>query len=119
MAYLSPQTRIEVMERSDFCCTFCRVPQFATGYRDRDGEFVPVLPIRGTACLGGWKSDNPIIKIVLTVAKADEQTLVALCQRCNNRMAHGLDYEKVERYEPEKVKKTKEKPETGQISLFT
>ena len=115
--YISLRERFEILEKHDFKCKFCGVANLSTGYRDRDGQFIPVIPMRGTASDGAWMTDKPIMKIVLQIAQADEVTTLALCARCNARMRNGLDYEEVQ-VSPKELKEAKVKPDFGQISMF-
>jgi 5-methylcytosine-specific restriction endonuclease McrA len=34
--------RESILERAKHCCEWCKVPNYAVGYRDKNGKFVPV-----------------------------------------------------------------------------
>lgn len=85
--------RAEVLERAGHICEFCRVPNYAIGYRDSCSHFIEVNNSHQSdldAEENGWK----VIKIVLTIAHIDHNpqnngvpgsrpNLAALCQKCH------------------------------------
>lgn len=88
------ELRAEVLKRAKNKCEFCGVRNYATGFRDKDGNFHKV---EGMA-LEAWDFEEKIIQIVLTVAHLDHDEenhnikldrLAALCQRCHLRYDIG------------------------------
>lgn len=89
------EIRASILERAQHRCELCGVANYAVGYRNWAGLFVP---------LSGVKAGDPIVdlrtrafKIVLTVAHIDNDTthnapgnLLALCQKCHN--GHDAHY---------------------------
>jgi len=80
-----------IRERDGHKCKFCGVPQYAVGWRDWRGAFVPLKDEQMVPA--GEKS----IRIVLTVAHLNHDTqdnidenLAALCQRCH--LLHDQDH---------------------------
>ena len=83
--------RDAIVERADYCCEVCGALNHSIGYREPDGKFVELPGMQAeTAALDGIKT----VQIVLTVAhhpdpspeNCDEANLLALCQRCHNRL---------------------------------
>lgn len=80
--------RQSVLERAGNRCEWCRVDNYAIGWRDSQGRFFQWNNSQVEALFAGKKP----IRIILTVAHLDHQpenndpsNLAALCQRCHNR----------------------------------
>lgn len=110
-----PAIRARILARAQDRCEWCGVPNYAVGYRDESGDFVPgrgnrvwdaagrgqlpyaearELAEHANCCTDGRDDDgNRWIVVVLTIAHVDdsapencaEENLAALCQRCHNR----------------------------------
>jgi len=104
------QIRADILERDKHRCKFCKVPNYAVGYRDEEETFIPnggnlycdaagqgELPYKEAREMvleyNSWHSEEyRWIVIVLTIAHLDHnpqnndfENLAALCQRCHNR----------------------------------
>jgi hypothetical protein len=103
------EIRPEILNRSNGCCEFCGIQNYAVGWRDLDGIFHRTAGNKshddaGTGLLKYKEAlnlvkhcnelgdDYKLIIIVLTIAHLDHDTtnndfsnLKALCQRCHNR----------------------------------
>jgi hypothetical protein len=115
-----------IRERAGNRCERCGVPNYAVGYRQRDGSFVPVpgtspntySAARRIAAASNKKrargsDDRQWIVIILTVAHvynhdpADcrDENLQALCQRCHNSLDAKARHEGIRQRAREKRNK--------------
>ena len=81
--------RPAILQRADFKCETCGVPDHSYGFRDSSGRFYPLTSAVEDIIVPEIRKQ---IKIVLTIAHLDHDignndysNLKALCQRCHNR----------------------------------
>lgn len=110
--------RDRVLIRDGHCCSECGIPNYAVGYRNRDGEFELIIKTASAAVGKKVKAvfapRHPGVKlivIVLTVAHLDhdewnhdvsDDRLASMCQKChlhydswdnNQRKKYGKRYQ--------------------------
>ena len=108
------EIRPRILARDQNRCRLCLVPNYAVGYRDKNGGFYSAEEIMNALEDHGrdyFDEDGPLghidgnqkpIRIVLTIAhwdhdlsNNDDSNLMALCQRCHLR--HDKDQHKQSR----------------------
>lgn len=94
------QIRARILERAGDKCEFCGVPNRATGYRDRNGEFHCT---DGLATEAATLDGERVFMVVLTVAHLNHdiadnrpENLRALCQKCH--LDHDKNHHRASRF---------------------
>lgn len=107
------QIRARILKRARNRCEFCRVKNYAVGFRDESGRFWECNELAARMyCAAG----RCLVRIILTIAHLDQMpennrpgNLRALCQRCH--LAHDRQHNVA------KARATRER-KSGQITLF-
>jgi hypothetical protein len=87
------EIRERIRARSGNQCEWCKVKNYAIGYRNDDGSFVVIGQDGTVDDWQGHATGMHLIRIVLTVAhihdhdpaNCSDANLAHLCQRCHNR----------------------------------
>lgn len=120
------ELRPAALERSNHCCAFCGIKNYAVGARDKNGQWHDEPAIHSMSSDEGlikFGEFPRMIKIVLTVAHLNhditdnsDTNLKALCQKCHIR--HDATYHAINS-KVTRNRKRQEKVETsGQMKLL-
>jgi len=88
-----PEIRARILERADNKCELCFAENHSSVFRDNTGEYFYTTNLPGEEFFYSDKGKVKAIKIILAVAHLDhninnneDHNLLALCQRCHNKI---------------------------------